>query len=114
MNSFNHYVPKNFMRSFNNIKEFLLQNPKTRIGLVAFLMIGSIYVVSKFSETQKIVYKDHRKPVFTEGRIFGSQATSYLKSKEVQLGKTARKIMAKNKALEEKLKLLEEKVEAKS
>lgn len=114
MKSFNDYVPKNFMRSFNDVKDFLLQNPKTKIGLIAFLVIGSIYVVSKFTETQKVVYKDYRKPVFTEGRIFGSQATSYLKSKEVQLGKTARKIMAKNKALEEKLKSLEKRIEAKS
>ena len=114
MKQLNEYVPKHFMRSFNDVKEFLLQNPKTKIGLIAFLAIGSIYVASKFSETQKVVYKDHRKPVFNEGRIFGSQATSYLKSKEIQLGKTARNIIANNKLLEEKLKLLEKRMEAKS
>ncbi|MFT6632818.1 MAG: hypothetical protein ACJAS4_002783 [Bacteriovoracaceae bacterium] len=114
MKQINEYVPKHLMRNINDFKEFLFQNPKTKVGLIAFLAIGSIYVASKFSETQKVVYKDHRKPVFSEGRIFGSQASSYLKSKEAQLGKTARKIMANNKLLEEKLKLLEKRMEAKS
>jgi hypothetical protein len=108
------YMPKYFMKSLCDFKEFLFQNQKTKVGFITLTVLGSIFVISKFSETQKIVYKDHRKPVFNEGRIFGSQAISYLKSKEAMLGKTARRIIAKNKLLEEKMKSLEKKLEGKS
>ncbi|MBT4791321.1 MAG: hypothetical protein HON90_07105 [Halobacteriovoraceae bacterium] len=114
MKSMNNYNPKYFLRSIGEIKGFLTENPRTKIALISFVLFGTVYVVSKMSEDQKIVYKDHRKPVFSKGRILGAQAASYLKSKEAMLSKTARKIMAKNKSLEERLKLLEKRIDVKS
>lgn len=104
---------KHFLRQYNEIKKALFAHPRTKIGLFIFLGIGLIYVTSKMSETKQVIYRDHQSPVFKEGRILGSQASSYLKNKEVTLGKTANKIIAENKALEERLKALENKMEVK-
>ena len=106
-------ISKHFLRQFFETKRILLQNPKTKISLFVFLSISLVYITSKVSEKKKVVYRDHQKPVFKEGRILGSQTSSYLKSKEAQLGKTAQKIIAENKALSERLKLLEKRMEAK-
>lgn len=106
-------ISKYFLRQLIEIKKFLFSNPKTKMSLFIFLGLVLIYIVSKVSETKKVVYRDHQRPVFKEGRILGSQTSSYLKNKEMQLGKTAKKIIAKNKALEERLRSLEERMEAK-
>ena len=107
-------ISKHFLRQFVEIKNILFQNPKSKISLFVFLGLSLVYITSKVSEKKKVVYRDHQSPVFKEGRILGSQTSSYLKSKEAQLGKTAQKIMAENKALSERLKLLEKRIEAKS
>lgn len=107
-------ISKNFFRQFLEAKEFIIRNPKTKIGLIVFSVLSLVYITSKVSETKKVVYRDNQNPAFTEGRILGSQASSYLKNKEVQLGKTARKLMAENKALVERMSELEKRMEAKS
>ena len=114
MKSFNEMVPRNLNKLFSDIKDFITENKRTQIGVGLFLVFSLVYITSKVSETNKVVYRDYQKPVFTEGRILGSQTSSYLKSKEVQLNKAARKIMADNKALQERLVLIEKRIEAKS
>ena len=114
MKSFNVMMPKNFSRSFSDIKEFILGNKKTQIWIALFSVVSLIYVVSKMSETSTVVYRDYQKPNFSEGRILGSQTSTYLKSKEAQLNKAARRIMAENKALKDRMVLLEKRMEAKS
>ena len=104
---------KHLLRQYNGAKKSLLSHPKTKIGLFIFFGLSLIYVTSKMSQTKKVIFRDHQSPVFKEGRILGSQASSYLKNKEMQLGKTAKKIIAENKALEVRLRELEKRMEAK-
>ena len=112
MNFYFKNILKNLLRQLGEIRH-LLGNPKTRVGLFVFLGVSLIFVVSKMSETKKVVYRDYQSPVFKEGRILGSQTSSYLKNKEIQLGKTAKRIMAENKVLQERLNLLEKRMETK-
>ena len=95
------------------MRQSLFAHPRTKIGFVILVVLSLVYVASKMSETKKVIYRDHQSPAFKEGRILGSQTSSYLKNKEMQLGKAAKKIMAENKALGERLKALEKQVEAK-
>ncbi len=104
---------KHSLRQYSSAKKSLLAYPKTKVGLFLFLGLSLIYITSKMSETKKVIYRDHQRPVFKEGRIFGSQTSSYLKNKEVQLSKTAKKIMAESQALEARIRELEKQMEAK-
>ena len=92
------------MRQYNETRKSFFVHPRARIGFVVFIGLSLFYVASKMSETKRVIYRDYQSPVFNEGRILGSQASSYLKKKEMQLGKTAKKIMAENKVFEERLK----------
>ena len=108
------YVPKNILRGFDDTKDYFSSNPKSKFILLGFVFFIAVYAVSKYSETNNVVYRENKKPVFTEGRILGTQKNSFLKSKEQQLSKTAKKIMASNKVLLEKIQKLEKRMEAKS
>lgn len=108
------YIPKNIQRSYEDTLGYFSNNPKSKIIVLGFVFFMAVFVVSKYSETNNVVYRENKKPVFTEGRILGTQKNSFLKSKEQQLSKTAKKIMASNKALLEKIQKLEKRMEAKS
>jgi len=107
------YIPKNILRGLEDTKNYFYNNPKSKFLVLGFVFCVSVYIVSKYSETNNIVYRENKKPVFTEGRILGTQKNSFLRSKEQQLSKTAKKIMASNKALLEKVQKLEKRMEAK-
>lgn len=104
---------KHFLRQYKETKKFLFTQTSTKIGLCIFLGISLIYVTSKMLETKEVIYRDHQSPVFKKGRILGSQTSSYLKNKEMNLGRTAKKIIAENKVLEARLKALERQMEVK-
>ncbi len=110
----NDYVPKNIQRSIEDTKGYFSNNPKSKFVVLGFLFFITVYAASKYSETNNIVYRENKKPVFTEGRILGTQKNSFLRSKEQQLSKTAKKIMASNKVLLDKIQKLEKRMEAKS
>lgn len=112
--SINNYIPKNILRSVDEAKDYFSNNPKSKFVVLGFAFFIATYTVSKYSETNNVVYRENKKPVFTEGRILGTQKNSFLKSKEQQLSKTAKKIMASNKLLLEKIQKLEKRMEAKS
>jgi hypothetical protein len=107
-------MPKHFFRSVTDIKDFVMASKTTQIGIALFSLFSIVYITSKMSETSKVIYRDYQKPNFSEGRILGSQTSTYLKSKEVQLNKAARRIMAENKSLKDRMVLLEKRMEAKS
>ncbi|MCP3930873.1 MAG: hypothetical protein GY909_17515 [Oligoflexia bacterium] len=108
------YIPKNIQRSYEDTLGYFSNNPKSKLIVFGFVFFMAVFAVSKYSETNNVVYIENKKPVFTEGRILGTQKNSFLKSKEQQLSKTAKKIMASNKALLEKVQKLEKRIEAKS
>ena len=101
-------------RYLDEIKGFIDDNPKMKVSLIAFTFFILVYSVSKLSEDKRTVRKISTTPSFHDGKILGNQKTNFLKSKERLLSKTAKKIMHKNKMLEEKLLLLEKRMEAKS
>jgi hypothetical protein len=102
------------LKSFAHFKTHLSTNPRLKLALIGIGVFGSIYTISVFTENNKVVFRDYQSPKFEKGRIFGSQASSYLQEKKNQLSKTARKIMSKNKILEERLMKLEKRLEVKS
>lgn len=111
--NFSNYIPKNIQRSYEDTLGYFSNNPKSKFIVLGFVFFMAVFAVSKYSETNNVVYRENKKPVFTEGRILGTQKNSFLKSKEQQLSKTAKKIMASNKALLEKVQKLEKRIEAK-
>ena len=64
MKSLNEMMPKNFSRSFSDIKDFILGSKKTQVWIALFSVVSLIYVVSKMSETSTVVYRDYQKPNF--------------------------------------------------
>ena len=110
----NKYIPKNIQRNYEDAIGFFSNNPKSKVIVLGFVFFMAVFAVSKYSETNSVVYRDNNKPVFSEGRILGRQTKSFLKSKEIQLSKATRKIMASNKALLEKINTLEKRMEVKS
>ncbi len=114
MNIFKNLIPKHIFRWVTDVKDFILESKKTQVGIAFFTVFSLVYVTSKMSETSQIVYRDYQKPNFSEGRILGRQTSTYLKSKEVQLNRAARRIMAENKSLKDRMSLLEKRMEAKS
>lgn len=97
----------------NSFKDHLHANPRLKISLVVFSVFGVIYTASILSESKKVVFRDYQNPSFEKGRILGTQTSSYLNDKKNLLSKTARKIMNKNKLLEDRLMRLEKRIEAK-
>lgn len=98
----------------SNFKDHLHANPKMKLTLAIFSVFGIIYTASILSESKEVVFRDYQNPSFEKGRILGTQTSSYLNDKKNMLTKTARKIMSKNKLLEDRLMRLEKRLEAKS
>ena len=114
MKTINNIFQKKNFRAFKNLGAYFVEDKKARLGLIVFSLFMLIYITSKISESNHVVYRGNQNADFSQGRIFGTQTSSYLKSKEVMLNKTARKILADNNALREKIRLIEERMEAKS
>lgn len=103
----------NLQRFFNTSKEYLKHNPGVKYSLLGLSIMGMIYTYSKITENNQVIYRDRQAPNFEQGRILGTQKESYLHDKKIQLSKAAKKIMAKNKILEDRLHNLEKQLEAK-
>ena len=95
------------MRSFKYLKK-MYRYEKAKGFIFSLVIVGLAFVGMMFLKSEhKIVYRTTDRPNFTQGRILGTPRDSYLKSKELQLEKTAKSIALENKALEARIKALE-------
>ena len=91
-----------------------LASPKVKVWGFVFLIICLIFIFSKAREQgQKVVYRSTERPSFREGRILGTPRETYLRSKELQLERVAKKITTQNRALVERIGDLEQRLEEK-
>jgi hypothetical protein len=102
-------ISESLSSAFEFVKEVSRKNKTLAIGVLGLVIVGVIFVYSKSQDNKKVTRIQHSEPTFKNGRILGSQGSSYLKEKENQLGKAAKKILLQNKRLLERLKEVEAK-----
>jgi hypothetical protein len=97
-------------RPLAGFMKLINQDQKIKVGLVAFLALVGIYVISKSAESNRVIYKSNYRPDFDSGRILNDPKNSYLKGKEKLLTKATKKLVDSQKVLVSRIDSLEKKL----